>query len=153
MCSLIFVSLSLSLLSSTALVWKAELWFLALQLNLSYMTSGIFKAKERGWRDGGYLRIAFRTEAYGNEGLWKVLEERPWIARIASGSVIALECGFFVSLLLPLKYSWPILMAGALFHIANAVISGLNTFVWFYLALYPAVVFCGHVTGSSVLGK
>ena len=69
LCSVIFASLSLSLLSDNPLVWKAELWFLALQLNLSYLTSGIYKAKERGWWDGSYLRMAFRTEAYGSEAL------------------------------------------------------------------------------------
>jgi hypothetical protein len=144
MCLVIFASLSLSLLSDNPLVWKAELWFLALQLNLSYLTSGIYKAKERGWWDGSYLRMAFRTEAYGNEDLWKLLGRRPRLGRIASAMVITLECGFFLSLLLPLNYSWPILMGGVLFHIGNAVISGLNTFVWSYISLYPAVVFCNH---------
>lgn len=153
MTSIIFVSLALSLLSSNPMVWKAELWFLALQLNLSYLTSGIVKAREPNWRNGSYLRMAVRTKAYGNEAVWKLFVKRPGIARIASMMVIILECGFFVSLFLPLNYSWPILIAGVVFHIANAIISGLNTFVWSYLALYPAVVFCSHSLGGAVLGR
>ena len=153
MCTIIFASLSLTLLSDNALVWKAGLWFLALQLNLSYVTSGIYKARERGWWDGSYLRMAFRTEAYGNEGLWKLLGERPLVGRVASAAVILLECGFFLSLIIPLDYSWPILAAGALFHIGNAVISGLNTFVWSYLALYPALVFCNHAVQHALAGR
>jgi hypothetical protein len=151
--TIIFPALSLSLLSDNALALKAGLWFLALQLNLSYLTSGIYKARERGWWDGSYLRMAFRTEAYGNEGLWKLLGERPRVGRVASVMVIVLECGFFLSLIVPLAYSWPILVAGALFHICNAVISGLNTFVWSYLALYPAVVFCNYAVQHALAGK
>jgi hypothetical protein len=31
---------------------------------------------------------------------------------------------------------------GILFHVANAVIMGLNTFVWAFVATYPAILFC-----------
>jgi hypothetical protein len=59
----------------------------------------------------------------------------------------------YPSVLLPPEYAWPILVAGALFHVGNAVISGLNTFVWSYLALYPSVIFCNHVVQQALWGK
>jgi hypothetical protein len=31
---------------------------------------------------------------------------------------------------------------GILFHVANAVIMGLNTFVWAFVETYPAILFC-----------
>lgn len=144
MSGLIFASLFLSLLSTNVLVWKAELWFLALQLNVAYLTSGILKLTKRGWWDGSYLLLAMRTRLYGNESVWRTFRKHPRLLRVTSKAVLLFECGFFITLLLPLRYSWPIFLAGILFHIANAVVMGLNTFVWSYLALYPAAAYCGE---------
>lgn len=150
MSALIFTSLFLSLLSDRALVWKAELWFLALQLNLAYLTSGILKLRKRGWWDGSYLLLAMRTRLYGNEFVWRTFRRQPRLLKVTSIAVLLFECGFFVTLLLPLQYSWPILLAGILFHAGNAAVMGLNTFVWSYLALYPAAVYCGNSVWEMV---
>jgi len=153
MSTLIFSSLFLALLSDNVLVWKAELWFLALQLNLAYLTSGILKVRKKGWWDGSYLLLAIRTQLYGNEPVWRTFRKHPRLLSLMSKVVLLLECGFFITLLLPLRYSWPIFLAGILFHIANAVAMGLNTFVWSYLALYPAAAYCGNSAWNMVVTR
>jgi hypothetical protein len=145
MTAVTFVSLALSLSSNSSFVWKVELFFLSAQLCLSYLTSGILKIREKGWRTGCYLTLALRTRAYGKRSIWNVLRNYPRLALVTSNGVILFECSFALAMILPVKYSWPILVSGVLFHASNAAVIGLNTFFWAYIALYPAVIWCSQV--------
>jgi hypothetical protein len=71
------------------------------------------------------------------------------VGRLLSLGVIALELAVPLSLVLPAPFA-EILLAGVLaFHLLAAVTMGLNTFVWAYVATYPAIL---HVRDLLVGG-
>jgi hypothetical protein len=142
MTKVIYVSAALALLSPHQWVWEVELFFLAGQLVLSYLTSGILKIREPVWREGKALSLIFRQQSYGNRMCWQIVNEHPQLSRVLTWSVMLFECGFPIILLLPLRFGIAILAFGLVFHFANAAILGLNTFLWSYLALYPAMIWC-----------
>jgi hypothetical protein len=49
---------------------------------------------------------------------------------------------FPVVLVAPREVCWGYLACGVLFHLGTAITMGLNKFVWAFLALYPAALYC-----------
>lgn len=142
MAKITFVSLALSFSSPNILLWRCELVFLAGQLCLAYATSGYLRVRELAWRDGSAILLVLRQHTYGNEGCWKLARRFPAITRLGSISILVFECGFPLAFFLPGRLLVAFLLFGAAFHILNAMILGLNTFFWAYLALYPAFIWC-----------
>ena len=140
MTKITFASLALALATSNVLVWRGELFFLTGQLMLAYATSGYLRIGESTWRSGEALLLVLRQRTYGNRRMWELLRNSPHLLRIASMSVLLFECLIPVSIFLPLKWLVVFVVFGILFHIVNAFIIGLNTFLWDYLALYPALI-------------
>jgi uncharacterized membrane protein (DUF485 family) len=68
------------------------------------------------------------------------LSEHSALARAATLAVLAWECAFPLVLVLPAPFAYVMLALGVLFHVTNAVVMGLNTFVWSFVATYPAVI-------------
>ncbi|MEA2573235.1 MAG: hypothetical protein QOH93_533 [Chloroflexia bacterium] len=137
-----FGGLALVHLCSGPTVDKAGLWFLTLQVCLSYLTAGVVKATSPVWRDGSGLTGVFSTRAYGNAWLALRLTEHPALGRLLSWSVIVAECLFSLVLVLPMPFALAFLIWGVMFHFLGAVIMGLNTFFWSFVALYPAIIYC-----------
>jgi hypothetical protein len=54
------------------------------------------------------------------------------------------ESVFPIALLVPPKILLLILAMGLIFHISCAWVMGLNTFIWAFLATYPAVIFANQ---------
>lgn len=127
---------------SSRLVQEACLWFITLQACLSYAVSGFAKVVSPTWRDGSALTGIFRTQVYGQEGLYKFLKQHPrrtaWIARMG----VLWESSFPLILIVPKPLTRLFLAGGALFHGATAVFMGLNKFFWAFVATYPAIVYC-----------
>lgn len=138
MTKIIFTSLALALFSPDVRLWRCEIVFLSAQLCLAYFTSGFLRIQEQGWRSGSALLTVLRQHTYGNYFCWTVARSHPVLTRIASCSVLIFECIFPLALLLPTKALVIFLGFGILFHLMNAVIIGLNTFVWAFVAVYPA---------------
>ena len=44
------------------------------------------------------------------------------------------------------------LAGGLLFHVASAVLMGLNTFLWAFGATYPAVFYCSVICAMRLWG-
>ncbi len=122
-------------------VAQASLWFVAIQGCLSYCVAGIAKVISPVWRSGEALRRILGTRTYGSAR----------VARLVSGRGVCLALSWFLMLF---ECTIPLALAvgeigfamyailGVLFHITNAVIMGLNTFVWAFVATYPAILFC-----------
>jgi hypothetical protein len=121
-------------------VQLACLWFIALQSCLAYVTAGIAKARKEAWRDGAFLASYLRTDSYSRPILSR-LRMTSRIIRPLSIAVIGFECGFILSLTGP-RTAMVILAAGVLFHLVNAMVTGLNIFVWAFVSTYPAVLYC-----------
>ena len=129
------------LFPGSARMAAAVAWFIALQAALAYLTAGVVKLRNPGWRDGTLLRGVLGTEFYGHRMLAAWLA-RPAAARAAIWGVILFELSFPLVFLMPAPAVLVWLAAALLFHLTLAVAMGLNAFVWAFAATYPAVWFC-----------
>ena len=119
----------------------AALIFLAAQSALAYATSGWLKAPHRDWYTGRYLLQILSTALAGDRSLWHSLSARPTLARACGALVVLTDCTLSLAALFPPHLCLAILAAGVLLHLAIARVMGLNTFVWAFVATYPAVWF------------
>ncbi len=140
---LVFGALWILQLAPTApLAQQGCLWFLALQTTLSYVTPGLCKVVSADWRRGLGLSRVYRNPFFVTPPVALVVQRHP---RLMHG---VNWVGMLWELTFPLFFiiSWPwagiFLLCGILFHLLNAVILGLNTFVFAWLATYPALVYC-----------
>jgi hypothetical protein len=135
---------SITFVGLTAASWLPELKsdmqrFLAYQLCLSYLASGVAKAVSPEWRSGTALTGIFSTRMYGDERIYRFLRDRPRWAALLSRVVIVGECAFSLALMAPRRVRRCILAGGLLFHFAVALTMNLNTFFWSFAAAYPAL--------------
>jgi hypothetical protein len=153
MSKMTFVSLALAFSSPSPIMWQCELFFLCGQLCLAYVTSGAIRIQQEQWRDGSYLLLIFRQRSYGNRWCWKFGSQHPTALRFASLATLIFECCFPVGLLLPRKICWALVAIGVFFHLSNAIILGLNTFFWAYVALFPAFLSCNALIHRTLIDK
>lgn len=123
---------------------RIAMWFLALNLMVSYLVAAIAKLAGAEWRSGTAIHLVLRTSGYGSPRLSRRLPTgRRW-HRVVAWSVIGLELALAVSVVLPTPVLAGALLLGLAFHLGAAVLMGLNTFVWAYAGAYPAIWFCHH---------
>ncbi|MGX9357098.1 HTTM domain-containing protein [Roseobacteraceae bacterium S113] len=126
---------------------ELALGYLAVQVTLSYLVSGWVKLVNPEWRRGHALRDVFAFSAYPVSQSLRAMAERPRVLRAASWGVIGFE------VLFPLSFLHPLALAGALcitasFHLANAMLFGLNRFFWVWLSAYPVLIWLqGRLVG------
>jgi hypothetical protein len=120
--------------------WRElALGYLAAQLVLSYLVSGLVKLRNPDWRSGQALSEVFAYSAYPAAETLRALARRKRLLWAGSWAVMLFEAAFPLALAAqPLLIAALILGAG--FHLANAVLFGLNRFVWAWLAAYPSVL-------------
>lgn len=140
--SIAYVSLGIARLVGTPLGDTACLWFLTLQLCLSYVVAGVAKLSAPGWRDGTYLVGISGLTMYGNPRAAAILRGRPRLAKWISRLMLLWEIAFPLVLILPPIPAACLFAAGLLFHLLNAGLMGLNSFVWSFPAMYPAAFYC-----------
>lgn len=126
---------------STSTILAIGLWFLALQACLSYTAAGIAKLVSPIWRNGDAVFQIFNTASYGLKPVAAVLEHRRWLNLTLCWSVMLIETLFPLCLILPEPWNWGFLAWGLTFHVLCAVIMGLNSFVWAFVATYPAIIY------------
>ena len=118
---------------------EVGLGYIAAQLVLSYVLAGVAKLREPRWRDGSALVALVALPTYNvPPGLIAVLA-RPALARIAGFGLLAFELGFPIALVDPTACRLLLALA-VLFHLGNAVVFGLNRFLWAWLAAFPALI-------------
>lgn len=115
--------------------------YLAAQSCLSYAASGIAKLAGRPWRDGVAVFLIFNTETYGLAPVARWLKTHPRIGWSMTWSVNIIETAFPLVLVVGHPACWIFLGWGVLFHLMNAVVMGLNSFLWAFTATYPAILF------------
>jgi len=137
---LIIVALAVALARTAPSLARAGLAYAAAQLVLSYFVSGIAKLQDPTWRTGRALPILVRLAHYGVPRRAAALLSRPTLARAAAWLMLAFECSAPIALVDPtICAAW--LAVGAAFHLVNAMVFGLDRFLWTWLAAYPALVF------------
>jgi hypothetical protein len=139
---LVLASLLLNVICASVLVRAAVLWFLALQLALSYFIAGVSKLCGEEWRMGRAPFQIFSTRMYGIQPLGWWLKRNPLISTLMSWTVMAMESSFPLVFIAPRPAAIGLIVGGLAFHIITAVVMGLNTFFWAFVALYPALFWC-----------
>lgn len=150
MLKILFVASGLSLSSGSPLMMQAGLSFIAAQLCLAYATSGWIRIFEPAWTNGTALATVLRQHNYGNLHAWRLVVRYPRLASSASKLVLLFECSFPLALVfLPPPVFLAYVSFGVLFHTANAVLLGLNIFVWAFVAAYPAALWVNGLLHSG----
>lgn len=151
MCLVILFGISLGTLfgiHSTVSIFC--LWFIALQLILSYFIAGIAKIFSPIWRKPYALTLIFSTKVYGHSLAYKLVSQNSSVALCLSWGVMLFEILFVVALILPPQFAILFVVAGALFHLGNGIFMGLNDFLFSFSASYPAFLFCMY-TKSQII--
>lgn len=136
---LALVCIATARLAPTQRIAELALGYLALQLLLSYFAAGIAKLASREWREGRALAELFSISIYpASESLRGLARHRSILAALSHATLL-FELAF------PLALTDSRLLAAALcaataFHLANAVLLGLNRFVWSWIAAFPALI-------------
>ena len=140
---IIFVALGVhQVFPEDAQVAQASLWFIAIQGCLSYCVAGTAKLASPVWRSGEAVQRIFGTRTYGTRRFAAALRGRDGVCAALAWLVISFECTFPIALAFGPTGFAVYVAIGIAFHISNAVIIGLNTFVWAFVATYPAILFC-----------
>lgn len=136
---LILLCLLFSHIAPTQIWREVAFGYLALQLTLSYFISGWVKVVNPDWRRGRALRDVFQFSAYPVAENLRALAGQPRLLFAASWAVMLFELAFPAALLHPATLIAALALA-ALFHLANAVLFGLNRFFWVWIAAYPSIL-------------
>ena len=120
---------------------RASIWFIAVQSCLSYCSAGIAKMASSKWRSGEATYEIFNTASHGSFAAAKVLSNNKRLSFILSWMAILFESLFPFCLLMPLPVVFAFLLCGITFHLVNAVVMGLNSFFWIFIATYPAILY------------
>jgi hypothetical protein len=119
------------------------------QLTIAYFASGASKVLLAPWRQGEALRAALSSYMWGHRWSAPVVRH-PRTAKLLAWTIILLELAFPLALLMPMAWLCAILGCFLLFHLAIAVIMGLNHYPWAFLAAYPSVLLVSQWLRSSL---
>ena len=134
--------IGISIIPETSIIRNAGLWFVAGQAALSYFTAGFAKLFSSQWREGQAVGAILCSASYGRPSIGKVVLRYRTLGMMLCWSVVLFEVAFPAALFLPWPYLWGFMIAGASFHLGTALLMGLNTFLWAFLATYPAIYAC-----------
>jgi hypothetical protein len=138
----------ISLAPPTPMLATGCLWFLALQICLSYLVAGFSKLMSPSWRNGSAMPGILNTRMYGNRNISNYLSKKRALSKVICWAVILFECSYPASLIFGGYVALVFLWLGIAFHLGTALIMGLNTFLLSFLAVYPSIYFCGVVNGG-----
>lgn len=135
------VALALGYLGASPKAMHYSLQFIAFQVQLAYLTAGFAKLSSKRWRDGTGLAGIISTHSYGRPWASQLLERNRRVSQLLSWSVMLMLLTF-----VPLVHVGGVcaglaLGTAATFHIGNAVVMRLHTFVWSFIATYPALIY------------
>ncbi len=124
---------------------EIALGYLAIQSMLSYFQAGWVKLLNPEWRSGLALQQVFAFTAYPVSQSVREFANKPALMLRMSRVVILFEILFPLAIFSEYVL-YAFLLIAAVFHLANAVLFGLNRFFWIWPATYPALIwFQGRV--------
>lgn len=116
--------------------------FIASQIILSYLVSGVLKLFSAEWRSGAAIINIFSANTWGGtERIYELIHSQPYLAKATSWIVILFECLFFITIFVSHEMLLIILPVGLIFHIGIALFMGLNRFAIIFPASYPAIYY------------
>lgn len=131
--------LLLARIAPTPRIAELALGYLALQLVLSYALAGAAKLANPEWRNGRALADLLAFSVYPVSGDLRGLARfRGPLAGL--GRVVMLFELLFPLALFDARALGFALALAAAFHLSNALLLGLNRFLWIWLAAFPALM-------------
>ncbi|HJW95475.1 MAG TPA: HTTM domain-containing protein [Thermoanaerobaculia bacterium] len=118
--------------------------FIAFQSLLSYLTAGIAKLVSPDWRSGDVILGVVGTRTYGSRFMAGLLRDHKLLRRTMNYSTIAFESLIVLALVLPHPWNAYFLVIPLIFHVACAVMMGLNIFVFAFAATFPALLYVSN---------
>ncbi|MCU0270555.1 MAG: hypothetical protein MUF83_18170 [Acidimicrobiales bacterium] len=115
--------------------------YIAAMAALAYVTAGVTKVVEPLWRSGEALAWVVNLQSFGAPWAYDLLEPRPRLRWFLCWLTMVAEMATPLAVLLPAPGFVAVLALGFAFHVANAVVMGLNSFVWTFAATYPSAAF------------
>jgi len=145
-----FIALALANAINTDSSKSFALFFIAAQASLAYGTSGFLKMQKKGWYTGEYATEVLKTSSYGDKNVLEIALKRRSIAKVLGIMVVYGDCLLSLAFAFPPNICIFILFFGVFLHIGIGRIMGLNTFMWSYIATYPAILFASHAIYSLI---
>lgn len=136
---LVLLCLWLAQLAPNRFWQEMALGYLAFQLIWSYFQSGYIKLINPDWRSGRALCDVFAFTVYPVSEQLRSLARSPRLLWVMSWVVVLFEVLFPLALLNKIALLIALGIAG-LFHLANALLFGLNRFLWIWPAAYPILI-------------
>jgi hypothetical protein len=128
------------LLAQSTTVTRIALGFIAAQLCLAYGASGVAKLFGEPWRSGTAVQGILHT-AFGHAGLARsTLDRWPGVGKALTWIVIGLEMAFPFAILLGSWFALVALVGAAMLQVSIAIAMGLNRFVPWFFAAFPATM-------------
>jgi hypothetical protein len=118
---------------------EIALGYFAVQVIFSYVQSGWVKLINKDWRSGRALQQVFAQSAYPVSVNVRQWAHHPRLIYCASWAIIVFELAFPLALL-EVRYLYVALAIAATFHLANAMLFGLNRFFWAWPIGYPILM-------------
>jgi len=116
--------------------------WIAAQSILSYFLAGMAKLRNENWRNGIAMRNLLTSRGpYSLFDPARRLADSRFLCVSAGWLTVLFEITFPVILFLPWEAKIALVCVGTSFHIANALLLGLNRFIWAWLATYPALLY------------
>ncbi len=148
---LVLAALFVYYLHPTSRMLTIVFGFVAGQLVVAYLTSGVAKAISPVWRSGKAIAGILNTHAYGAPSLARFFSRHRWAARAACWGVLCYECCGPVVCWIDPRVALGFFAAGAAFHFTIGLCMGLNIFFWSFTATYPAVYYFAQKFGGVLV--
>jgi hypothetical protein len=116
------------------------IWFIAVQILLSYFTCGVTKLLFPIWRNGSAIEETLGTTLFGNRSVQRFIRATR-VGRPLSWSVLVFECAFPLIIVLNPVWCLLFLVLGICFHLTIAAVMGLNSFLFPVIGCYPSLLY------------
>ncbi|WP_344851213.1 hypothetical protein [Pedobacter jeongneungensis] len=151
MATVCYIVLLFANVINTVTSMSCALFFIAAQAALAYGTSGFLKMQKIGWYNGEYVTDILKTSSYGNKKVLAITQKSRSVAKVLGIMVVYGDCLLSVSFLFPPHICMFILVFGVCLHVGIGRIMGLNTFLWSYIATYPATYYVSYILYFLIL--
>ncbi len=136
----LLVGLSIYEYAPLPAVKSIGLLYVGIQCLLSFLIAGGVKLANPDWRRGIELGRIMRIPSYAVPLFYQSLFSKPKVSFFVSWLIILFEVFFFVGFLNS-SLALLIIVVALIFNFFNMVVFGLNRFLLFWLAAYPALFY------------
>jgi hypothetical protein len=138
--NIILFSLMILSLNIDSSVSSLTVFFISLQLLISYFFAGFHKIKSKKWRNGDALLLVLNSETFGNYRILNFLYHNKKIAVFLCWIIILIQLTFIVSFFLLPNSVLIYLSILFLFHLNIAFSMNLNHFFWVFISGFPFLI-------------